>query len=166
VRRHGLLTETDALAEYPCPDQAGDASVTPELIMAREAIFGPVASLLRFETEQEAIRMANATEFGLAAYFHTRDLARSWRVAAALANGMAGLNTGLLSTATAPFGGVKESGIGREGSRHGILQYTELKSVRISAPPASRSSASRAIELPLGAPVSRLSSPARRKRSP
>lgn len=101
--------------------------VTAKMIMAREEIFGPVAPLFRFETEQEAIRMANDTEFGLAAYFYTRDLARSWRVAEALEYGMVGLNTGLLTTETAPFGGVKESGVGREGSRHGILEYTELK---------------------------------------
>ncbi|MHB1870753.1 MAG: NAD-dependent succinate-semialdehyde dehydrogenase [Steroidobacteraceae bacterium] len=108
------------------------AGVTPEMLMAREEIFGPVAPLFRFETEQDAIRMANDTEFGLAAYFYTRDLARSWRVAEALEYGMVGLNTGLLSTETAPFGGVKESGIGREGSRHGILEYTELKYVCIA----------------------------------
>ena len=108
------------------------AGVTPEMLVAREEIFGPVAPLFRFETEQEAIRMANDTEFGLAAYFYTRDLARSWRVAEALEYGMVGLNTGVLSTETAPFGGIKESGIGREGSRHGILEYTELKYVCIA----------------------------------
>ncbi len=108
------------------------AGVTSEMLVAREEIFGPVAPLFRFETEQEAIRMANDTEFGLAAYFYTRDLARSWRVAEALEYGMVGLNTGVLSTETAPFGGIKESGIGREGSRHGILEYTELKYVCIA----------------------------------
>ncbi len=101
--------------------------VTPQMLLAREETFGPVAPLFRFETEQEAIRMANDTEFGLAAYLYTRDLSRSWRLAEALEYGMVGLNTGLISTEVAPFGGVKESGIGREGSRHGILEYTELK---------------------------------------
>jgi succinate-semialdehyde dehydrogenase / glutarate-semialdehyde dehydrogenase len=103
--------------------------VTPAMRMAREETFGPIAPLFRFESEPEAIRMANDTEFGLAAYFYTRDLARSWRVAEALEYGMVGLNTGLFSTEVAPFGGVKESGIGREGSKYGILDYTELKFV-------------------------------------
>jgi succinate-semialdehyde dehydrogenase / glutarate-semialdehyde dehydrogenase len=101
--------------------------MTPAMVMAREETFGPVAPLFRFETETDAIRMANDTEFGLAAYFYTRDLARSWRVAEGLEYGMVGLNTGLFSTEVAPFGGVKESGIGREGSKYGILDYTELK---------------------------------------
>lgn len=101
--------------------------VTGEMLIAREETFGPVAPLFRFESEQEAIRMANDTEFGLAAYFYTRDLSRAWRVAEALEYGMVGLNTGLISTEVAPFGGVKESGIGREGSRHGLYEYTELK---------------------------------------
>jgi len=103
--------------------------VTAGMRMAREETFGPIAPLFRFESEQDAIRMANDTEFGLAAYFYTRDLARSWRVSEALEYGMIGLNTGLFSTEVAPFGGVKESGIGREGSRYGILDYTELKFV-------------------------------------
>jgi len=103
--------------------------VTPAMRMAREETFGPIAPLFRFESEGDAIRMANDTEFGLAAYFYTRDLARSWRVAEALEYGMVGLNTGLFSTEVAPFGGVKESGIGREGSKYGILDYTELKFV-------------------------------------
>jgi succinate-semialdehyde dehydrogenase / glutarate-semialdehyde dehydrogenase len=101
--------------------------VTPAMLVAREETFGPVAPLFRFESEQDAIRMANDTEFGLASYVYTRDLARSWRVAEALEYGMVGLNTGLFSTEVAPFGGVKESGIGREGSKYGILDYTELK---------------------------------------
>jgi succinate-semialdehyde dehydrogenase / glutarate-semialdehyde dehydrogenase len=103
--------------------------VTPAMLMAREETFGPVAPLFRFESEADAVRMANDTEFGLAAYFYTRDLARSWRVSEALQYGMVGLNTGIFSTEVAPFGGVKESGIGREGSRYGILDYTELKFV-------------------------------------
>ncbi|HUA88576.1 MAG TPA: NADP-dependent succinate-semialdehyde dehydrogenase [Steroidobacteraceae bacterium] len=101
--------------------------VTPKMLVAREETFGPIAPLFRFETEADAVRMANDTEFGLAAYFYTRDLARSWRVAEALEYGIVGLNTGLISTEVAPFGGVKESGSGREGSKYGILDYTELK---------------------------------------
>lgn len=99
----------------------------PDMQVAREETFGPLAPVFRFETEAEAVRMANDTEFGLAAYFYTRDLARAWRVAEALEYGIVGLNTGLISTEVAPFGGVKESGIGREGSRYGIEDYTELK---------------------------------------
>jgi succinate-semialdehyde dehydrogenase/glutarate-semialdehyde dehydrogenase len=106
--------------------------VTPAMLAAREETFGPVAPLFRFETESEAIAMANDTEFGLAAYFYTRDLARSWRVAEALQYGMVGLNTGIFSTEVAPFGGVKESGIGREGSKYGILDYTEIKFLCVS----------------------------------
>jgi succinate-semialdehyde dehydrogenase/glutarate-semialdehyde dehydrogenase len=101
--------------------------VTPKMMLAREETFGPIAPLFRFESEADAIRMANDTEFGLAAYFYTRDLARSWRVAEALEYGIVGLNTGLISTEVAPFGGMKESGTGREGSKYGILDYTELK---------------------------------------
>jgi len=104
-------------------------NVTPDMKVAREETFGPVAPLFRFETEAEAVRMANDTEFGLAAYFYTRDLARSWRVSEALEYGIVGLNTGIISTEVAPFGGVKESGTGREGSKYGILDYTELKYV-------------------------------------
>jgi len=104
-------------------------NVTPAMKVAREETFGPVAPLFRFETEAEAVRMANDTEFGLAAYFFTRDLARSWRVSEALEYGIVGLNTGIISTEVAPFGGVKESGTGREGSKYGILDYTELKYV-------------------------------------
>jgi succinate-semialdehyde dehydrogenase / glutarate-semialdehyde dehydrogenase len=106
--------------------------VTPAMLAAREETFGPVAPLFRFDTESDAIRMANDTEFGLAAYFYTRDLARSWRVAEALEYGMVGLNTGIFSTEVAPFGGVKESGIGREGSKYGILDYTEIKYLCVS----------------------------------
>ncbi|HEU4516086.1 MAG TPA: NAD-dependent succinate-semialdehyde dehydrogenase [Steroidobacteraceae bacterium] len=103
--------------------------VTPAMMVAREETFGPVAPLFRFRTEQEAIAMANDTEFGLAAYLYTRDLARSWRVSEALEYGIVGLNTGLISTEVAPFGGVKESGTGREGSKYGLLDYTEIKYV-------------------------------------
>ena len=100
---------------------------TPAMTLAREETFGPVAPLFRFRTEEQAIRMANDTEFGLAAYFYTRDLTRAWRVSEALEYGMVGLNTGLISTEVAPFGGVKESGIGREGSKYGIEDYLEVK---------------------------------------
>jgi succinate-semialdehyde dehydrogenase/glutarate-semialdehyde dehydrogenase len=103
--------------------------VTPQMLVAREETFGPVAPLFRFETEAQAIAMANDTEFGLAAYLYTRDLARSWRVSEAIEYGIVGLNTGIISTEVAPFGGVKESGIGREGSKYGILDYTEIKYV-------------------------------------
>ncbi len=103
--------------------------VTADMRVAQEEIFGPVSPLFRFSTEAEAIALANATEFGLASYLYTRDLARSWRVSEALEYGMVALNTGLFSTEVAPFGGVKESGIGREGSKYGILDYTELKYV-------------------------------------
>jgi succinate-semialdehyde dehydrogenase/glutarate-semialdehyde dehydrogenase len=101
--------------------------VTPGMLVAREETFGPVAPLFKFKTEAEAIKMANDTEFGLAAYMYTRDLARSWRVSEAIEYGIVGLNTGIISTEVAPFGGVKESGTGREGSKYGILDYTELK---------------------------------------
>jgi succinate-semialdehyde dehydrogenase/glutarate-semialdehyde dehydrogenase len=101
--------------------------VTPEMLVAREETFGPVAPLFKFKSEAEAIAMANDTEFGLAAYLYTRDLARSWRVSEAIEYGIVGLNTGIISTEVAPFGGVKESGTGREGSKYGILDYTEMK---------------------------------------
>jgi succinate-semialdehyde dehydrogenase/glutarate-semialdehyde dehydrogenase len=101
--------------------------VTPDMLVAREETFGPVAPIFRFKTEEEAIAMANNTEFGLACYFYTRDIGRVWRVGEALEYGMVGINEGIISTAEAPFGGVKESGIGREGSRHGIDEYVETK---------------------------------------
>src|SRR4030095_13411559 len=101
--------------------------VTPSMMVAREETFGPVAPLFRFKTEDEALAMANDTEFGLAAYFYGRDIARVWRVAEALESGMVGINTGLISTEVAPFGGVKESGLGREGSKYGIDEYLEIK---------------------------------------
>jgi len=102
-------------------------NVSPDMMLAREETFGPVAPLFRVDTDEQAIRLANDTEFGLAAYVYTRDMARSWRVTEALEYGIVGLNTGLISTEVAPFGGIKESGIGREGSRYGILEFTELK---------------------------------------
>ncbi len=107
------------------------ADVTPAMRMAREEIFGPVAPLFRFKEEADAIRMANDTEFGLASYFFARDVARIFRVSEALEYGMVGVNTGLISTEIAPFGGVKSSGLGREGSRHGLDDYLEMKYVCI-----------------------------------
>ncbi|MDE2384408.1 MAG: NAD-dependent succinate-semialdehyde dehydrogenase [Alphaproteobacteria bacterium] len=101
--------------------------VTPDMAVAREETFGPVAPLFKFKTEEEAIAMANATEFGLACYFYTRDIGRVWRVGEGLDYGMVGINEGIISTAEVPFGGVKESGIGREGSRHGMEEYLEIK---------------------------------------
>ena len=103
------------------------ADVDPSMLIASEETFGPVAPLFRFKTEEQAIAMANDTEFGLAGYFYTRDLARSWRVAEALECGIIGINTGIISTEVAPFGGVKQSGTGREGSKYGLNDYTELK---------------------------------------
>jgi len=102
-------------------------NVSAEMAVAHEETFGPLAPLFRFETEAEVIKAANDTEFGLASYFYTRDLARTWRVSEALDYGMVGINTGLISTAEAPFGGVKMSGLGREGSRHGLDDFMELK---------------------------------------
>jgi succinate-semialdehyde dehydrogenase/glutarate-semialdehyde dehydrogenase len=103
------------------------ADVTTDMMVTREETFGPVAPLFRFETEDEVIRLANDTEFGLAAYFYARDIGRCWRVAEALEYGMVGINEGLISTEVAPFGGVKESGLGREGSKYGIEDYLEVK---------------------------------------
>jgi len=103
------------------------ADVAPDMLCAREETFGPVAPVFRFETEAEAIRLANATEFGLASYFYSRDIGRIFRVAEALEYGMVGVNTGLISTAEVPFGGVKQSGLGREGARQGMDDYVELK---------------------------------------
>jgi succinate-semialdehyde dehydrogenase/glutarate-semialdehyde dehydrogenase len=103
------------------------AGATPDMKIAREETFGPVAPLFRFETEAQAIAMANDTEFGLACYFYTRDLGRAWRVMEALEYGMIGVNEGLASTEVAPFGGVKESGMGREGSRYGVEDYLDIK---------------------------------------
>jgi succinate-semialdehyde dehydrogenase/glutarate-semialdehyde dehydrogenase len=103
------------------------AHVTAEMKCAREETFGPVAPVFRFKTEAEAIALANSTEFGLAAYFYSRDIGRIFRVAEGLESGMVGVNTGIISAAEVPFGGVKQSGLGREGSRHGIEDYVEMK---------------------------------------
>lgn len=103
--------------------------VAPDALLAREETFGPVAGLIRFKDEADAIQMANDSRAGLAAYAYTRDLARSWRVSEGLEYGMIGMNTGLISSETLPFGGVKESGIGREGSKYGIEEFLEVKSI-------------------------------------
>lgn len=103
--------------------------VTPEMRMAKEETFGPVAPLFRFHTDDEAVKMANDTEFGLASYFYTQNLTRSWKISERLEYGIVGVNTGLISTTVAPFGGVKESGLGREGSKYGVEDYLEIKYV-------------------------------------
>ena len=105
--------------------------VTPDMAIHGEEIFGPVAPLFRFSTEDEAVAMANDTQYGLAAYFYAADMGRTWRVSEGLEYGMVGVNTGLISTEVAPFGGFKESGIGREGSHHGLDEYLETKYVAI-----------------------------------
>jgi len=118
-KRHalgGLFFEPTVLTE-----------VTAAMQVAREETFGPVAPLFRFQDEAQAIRMANDTEFGLAAYFYSRDIGRVWRVAEGIEYGIVGINTGIISTEVAPFGGVKESGVGREGSKYGIEDYLEIK---------------------------------------
>ncbi len=103
------------------------AEATGDMLCAREETFGPFAPVFRFKTEQEAIDAANSTEFGLAGYFYSRDIGRIFRVGEALEYGMIGVNTGLFATTEVPFGGVKQSGLGREGSRHGIEDYVEMK---------------------------------------
>jgi succinate-semialdehyde dehydrogenase/glutarate-semialdehyde dehydrogenase len=103
------------------------ANVKADMLLAREETFGPLAGVIRFKDEEEAIRLANDTEFGLASYFYARDISRVWRVAEGLEAGMVGINTGLISTEVAPFGGIKQSGLGREGSRHGLDDYMEIK---------------------------------------
>ena len=101
--------------------------VTDDMRVFREEIFGPVAPLMKFSTEEEAIAMANDTEFGLASYFYSRDIGRIWRVSEALEYGIVGINEGIISNEMAPFGGVKESGQGREGSKYGLDDYLEIK---------------------------------------
>lgn len=127
-----ILSTKPALPEgvqFTAPIVIGGA--TTDMLLAAEETFGPVAPLFRFETEEEALRIANGTPFGLAAYFYTESLKRSWRVAEALEFGMVGLNTGSVSTEVAPFGGVKQSGLGREGAQCGIDEYLEMKSFHI-----------------------------------
>ncbi|WP_202624592.1 NAD-dependent succinate-semialdehyde dehydrogenase [Steroidobacter agaridevorans] len=118
ARKHGNFHEPTVIT-----------GVTPRMALFHEETFGPVAGLLRFDDEAQAVALANDTSAGLAAYVYTRDLSRAWRVSEALRYGMVGLNTGLISTAVAPFGGVKESGVGREGSSYGIDDYLDIKFV-------------------------------------
>jgi len=103
------------------------ADVTPQMAVAREETFGPIAPLFRFQSDEEAFAMANATEYGLAAYLYSRDAARIWRASAAIESGMVGINCGLISNEVAPFGGVKQSGLGREGSQYGIEEFLDIK---------------------------------------
>ena len=106
--------------------------VTSEMMVAGDETFGPVAPLFRFSDEADVIAQANDTIYGLASYFFAKDISRVWRVAEALEYGMVGINTGLISTEVAPFGGVKQSGLGREGSRHGVEDYLEMKYLCVS----------------------------------
>ncbi|MES0217320.1 NAD-dependent succinate-semialdehyde dehydrogenase [Mesorhizobium sp. C280B] len=127
-----IIAQSETMPEgkqYARPVVLGEA--TTGMLLASEETFGPVAPLFRFETEEEAIAIANGTPFGLAAYFYTDNLKRSWRVAEALEFGMVGLNTGMISTEVAPFGGVKQSGVGREGSQLGIEEYLEVKALHV-----------------------------------
>jgi succinate-semialdehyde dehydrogenase/glutarate-semialdehyde dehydrogenase len=123
------LAEVPNGPRYVAPQVLTNA--TTAMLLASEETFGPVAPIFKFTEEAEAIRIANATPYGLAAYFYTRDLARSWRVGEALEFGMVGLNTGMVSTEVAPFGGVKQSGLGREGAQCGIEEYLESKTFHI-----------------------------------
>jgi succinate-semialdehyde dehydrogenase/glutarate-semialdehyde dehydrogenase len=102
-------------------------NVSPEMLIARDETFGPVAPLFSFKEDREAVALANDTPYGLAAYFYSRDIGRIWRTAEALEYGMVGINTGRMSSEAAPFGGIKESGIGREGSKYGLDEYLEMK---------------------------------------
>ena len=105
--------------------------VTPDMQVSFEETFGPVAPLIRFKTEDEVIRLANNTEFGLSGYFYSRDVGRIFRVAEAMETGIVGVNVGIISTEIAPFGGVKQSGLGREGSKYGLEEYLEVKYILV-----------------------------------
>jgi succinate-semialdehyde dehydrogenase/glutarate-semialdehyde dehydrogenase len=120
----------DRTGWYYDPTVLVDVPADAEIL--KEEIFGPVAPIVTFTTEDEAVRMANDTEFGLVAYLYTGDLARGLRVSEALESGMVGLNRGLVSDPAAPFGGVKQSGIGREGGHEGLLDYTESKYIAVA----------------------------------
>jgi succinate-semialdehyde dehydrogenase/glutarate-semialdehyde dehydrogenase len=106
-------------------------NVTPDMVVSYEETFGPVAPLIRFKTEEEVIRLANNTEFGLSGYFYSRDVGRIFRVAEAMETGIVGANVGIISTEIAPFGGVKQSGLGREGSKYGLEEYLEVKYILV-----------------------------------
>jgi succinate-semialdehyde dehydrogenase/glutarate-semialdehyde dehydrogenase len=105
--------------------------VTPNMLVSHEETFGPVAPLIRFNTEEEVIRLANDTEFGLSGYFYSRDVGRIFRVAEQMEAGIVGANVGIISTEIAPFGGVKQSGLGREGSKYGLEEYMEIKYILV-----------------------------------
>jgi succinate-semialdehyde dehydrogenase/glutarate-semialdehyde dehydrogenase len=107
------------------------ANVTPDMVVSHEETFGPVAPLIRFKTEEDAIRLANDSEFGLCGYFYSRDVGRIFRVAERMETGIVGANVGIISTEVAPFGGVKQSGLGREGSKYGLEEYLEVKYILI-----------------------------------
>jgi succinate-semialdehyde dehydrogenase/glutarate-semialdehyde dehydrogenase len=115
----------EPLFKDPTSGTAADALANATV--AREETFGPLAPLFRFETDNEALQLANDTEFGLASYFYSRDIGQVWRVAEGSESGIVGLNTGMLSTEVAPFGGVKQSGLGREGSKYGTEEFLEIK---------------------------------------
>ena len=137
---HGAIAEGADLVWGEASEEDGSAFVSPVILdkvamnmkIANAEIFGPVGSIIHFDTEEEAVEMANDTPYGLAAYFYTRDMARTWRVSEALEYGMVGVNEGIISSEAAPFGGVKESGIGREGSKYGLDDYTEIKYIRLA----------------------------------
>jgi succinate-semialdehyde dehydrogenase/glutarate-semialdehyde dehydrogenase len=127
IEKGGVVLEGGSSLEglFFQPTVIGEAN--EEMLIAREEVFGPVAPLFRFNTEEEAIRMANNTEYGLAAYFYSSNVARCFRVAEALEYGMVGINEAMISTTVAPFGGIKQSGLGREGSKYGLEEYMEMK---------------------------------------
>jgi succinate-semialdehyde dehydrogenase/glutarate-semialdehyde dehydrogenase len=143
INKKGLdkvqLHVDDALAKGARVEQGGKpmeglfyqptvlSDVNASMLITQDEVFGPVAPVIRFKTEEEVIAMANESDYGLASYFYSRDIARCWRVAEALEAGMVGINEGMISTAIAPFGGVKESGIGREGSKYGMDYFMEIK---------------------------------------
>ena len=140
MRKNGFLPPFFLRAAFPCGGRRAPGfptslyaeptvldGVTTDMLIATEETFGPVAPLFRFKTEEEAIKLANDTDFGLASYFYARDVGRIFRVAEALEYGIIGINEGIISTAEAPFGGMKQSGLGREGSKYGIEDYLEIK---------------------------------------
>ena len=128
-KRHQLVNQLDAGTFF---EPTILADVTTDALIFKEETFGPVAPIFRFKTDDEVIELANRTEFGLASYFFSRDIGRIWRVAEALDYGMVGVNTGMISTEVAPFGGIKQSGLGREGSHHGIDDYLEIKYIAMA----------------------------------
>ena len=129
-RKHGRVVvklHNDVELAVPVGLVEGLADATPDMLFTTEEIFGPVAPIYKFETEQEAIDLANNTQFGLASYFYTQDLGRVFRVSEGLKYGMVGVNEGMITTVEAPFGGLKESGLGKEGGHQGIEDYLDTK---------------------------------------